>query len=60
VFVELDTRRNAGYAVSLERDRDTGDTQIVVADIPDASLLVFLVADANARDAFRRSFRYAP
>jgi len=62
VFVELDTRQNPGYTVSLEWDRDTGDTQIVVADIRDASLLVSLslVAGANARDASRRPFRYAP
>ena len=60
MFVELDTRQNAGYTVSLEWDRDTGDTQIVVADIRDASLLVSLVAGANARDASRRPFRYAP
>jgi hypothetical protein len=60
VFVELDTRQNAGYTVSLAWDRDTGDTQIVVADIPGASLLVSLVVGANARDASRRPFRYAP
>ena len=60
MFVELDTRQNAGYTVSLEWDRDTGDTQMGVADIRDASLLVFLVVGANARDAFRRPFRYAP
>ena len=60
MFVELDTRQNAGYTVSLEWDRDTGDTQIVVADIRDASLLVFPVSGANAGDAFRHPFRYAP
>ena len=60
MFVELDTRQNAGYTVSLEWDRDTGDTQIIVADIPGASLLVSLVAGASARDASRRPFRYAP
>lgn len=60
MFGELDTRQNAGYTVSLEWDRDTGDTQIVVADIRDASLLVFPVPGANARDAFRRPFRCAP
>jgi hypothetical protein len=60
VFVELDTRQDAGYTISLEWDRDTGQTQIVVADIRDASLLVFPVPGANAGDAFRDPFRYAP
>jgi hypothetical protein len=50
VFVELDTRQDAGYTISLEWDRDTGETQIVVADI----------RSANAGDAFRHPFRYAP
>ena len=60
VFVELDTRQDAGYTVSLECERDTGETQIVVADIRNASRLVFLVRGADAGDAFRYSFRYAP
>ena len=60
MFVELDTRRDAGYAVSLEWDPDTGDTQIVVADTRAASQLVFLVPNANAGDALRHPFRYAP
>jgi carotenoid cleavage dioxygenase-like enzyme len=60
MFVELDTRENAGYAVSLEWDRDTGRTQIVVADSRDASVLVFLVPGAYAGDALRHPFRYAP
>jgi hypothetical protein len=60
VFVELDTRQDAGYTISLEWDRDTGQTQIVVADIRDAGLLVFPVPGANAGDAFRDPFRYAP
>ena len=58
--VELDTRQDAGYTISLEWDRDTGQTQIVVADIWDASLLVFPVPGANAGDAFRHPFRYVP
>jgi hypothetical protein len=58
--VELDTRQDAGHGVSLESERDTGETQIVEADIRDASRLVFLVAGANAGDAFRYPFRYAP
>jgi hypothetical protein len=60
VFVELDTRKDAGYTVSLEWDRDTGETQIVVEDSWDASLLVFLVPGEEAGDAFRDPFRYAP
>jgi hypothetical protein len=31
VFVELDTRQNEGYTVSLGWNRDTGNTRIVVA-----------------------------
>jgi hypothetical protein len=60
VFVELDRRKNAGYAVSLEWDRDTGETQIVLADSQDACVRVFLVQGVNAGDAFRHPFRYAP
>src|SRR4051812_31657594 len=58
VFVELDTRRDADDTVSLEWDRDTGETQIVVADIRDERLLVFPVPGANAGEAFRHPFRY--
>jgi len=43
VFVELDTRQNDGYTISLEWDRDTGKTQIVVDDIRIAGQLVFPV-----------------
>jgi hypothetical protein len=60
VFVELDRRQNANYTISLEWDRDTAKTQIVLADIRKASLVVFLVPGANAGDAFRHPFRYAP
>jgi hypothetical protein len=60
MFVELDTRQDAGYTVSLEWERDTGETQIVVADIRNASPIVFGVPRANAGDAFRHPFRYAP
>jgi hypothetical protein len=59
-FVELDTRQNDGYTVSLEWNRDTGMTQIVVGDILTASQLVFPVPAAEAGDAFRHPFRYAP
>ena len=60
MFVELDRRQAAGYTVSLEWDRDTGETQIVVADIRNASRLVVPVPGAYAGDAFRHPFRYAP
>jgi hypothetical protein len=60
VFVELDRRHNDGYTISLEWNRETGETQIVVADSETASLLVFLVPGANAGDALRHPFRYAP
>jgi hypothetical protein len=60
MFVELDTRQNAGYTVSLEWDRDTDDTQIVLADCRTASLLVFPVPGEIAGDAFRHPFAYAP
>jgi hypothetical protein len=60
VFVELDTRQDPGYNVALEWDRDTGSTQIVVDDIRNTNQLVFLVPSAEAGDAFRHPFRYAP
>jgi hypothetical protein len=60
VFVELDTRKNAAYTVSLEWDRDTGETQIVVADSGTSSVLVFSVPGEAASKAFRHPFRYAP
>jgi hypothetical protein len=60
VFVELDKRQDAGNPVSLEWDRNTGETQIVVVDTRDATPLVFLVPGENAGDAFRHPFRYAP
>ena len=56
--MELDTRDDAGYTVSLGWDRETGETQIVVADSRDASMIMFLVPSANAGDAFRHPFRY--
>jgi carotenoid cleavage dioxygenase-like enzyme len=60
MFVELDTREDAGYTISLEWDRDTGQTQIVVVDVTDdASPLVFRVPGADAGEAFRDPFRYA-
>ncbi len=58
--MELDTRQDAGYTVSLEWERDTDETQIVVVDSQTASLLVFPVPGENAGDAFRHPFRYAP
>jgi hypothetical protein len=60
VFVELDTRNDARYMVSLEWDRDTGETQIVVADRGASCVRAFAVAGETAGDAFRHPFRYAP
>jgi hypothetical protein len=60
VFVELDARQDAGFTVSLEWNREAGSTRIVVTDRRDESLLAFCVPGANAGDAFRHPFRYAP
>jgi hypothetical protein len=60
VFVELDTRHDARYTVSLEWDRSTGETQIVVGDSGTSSVLVFRVPGEKAGEAFRHPFRYAP
>ena len=60
MFVELDTRKGDGLTISLEWDRDTGMTQIVVEDLRAASQLVVSVPQARAGDAFRHPFRYAP
>ena len=60
MFVELDTRKGDGLTISLEWDRDSGMTQIVVEDLRAASLLVVPVPQARAGDAFRHPFRYAP
>ena len=60
MFVELNTRQGDGLTVSLEWDRDTGATQIVVQDARDAHVVVFGVPRAHAADAFRHPFRYAP
>jgi hypothetical protein len=59
-FVELDTRHNDGYTISLEWNRGTDTTRIVVGDIRTARHLVFPVPAALAADAFRHPFRYAP
>lgn len=60
MFVELDTRRIDGLTVSLEWDRDTGRTQVVVTDIRAPSEMVLQVPGDRAADAFRHPFRYAP
>jgi hypothetical protein len=57
-LVELDTRQNDGFTITLEWDRDTGKTQIVVADVRNASQYVLPVPPASALDAFRHPFRY--
>ena len=59
VFVELDARHNDGFTVSLEWNRDTGQTQIVIDDTRNATQTVFRVPGVNAADAFRHPFRYA-
>ena len=59
-FVELDTRQSGGYTISLEWNRETGNTQIVVGDIRTATQLVFRIPATDAGDAFRHPFRYAP
>lgn len=58
MFVELDTRQTDGLTISLEWDRDTGTTQIVVHDARAANLIAFPVPHARAGDAFRHPFRY--
>ena len=60
MFVELNTRQNDGFTVSLEWNRHTGRTQIVIHDARTASQTVFGVPAAHAADAFRHPFRYAP
>src|SRR3954454_11456144 len=60
MFVELDTRRGDGLTVTLEWDRDTGHTQIVVHDMRSDGLIAFVVPPVSAADAFRHPFRYAP
>ena len=60
MFVELDTRRGDGLTVTLEWDRATGDTQILVHDMRYDAHIAFVVPPACAADAFRHPFRYAP
>lgn len=60
MFVELDTRQNDGLTVSLEWERETGKTQIVVDDASDESQIAVTVPRASAGDAFRHPFRYLP
>ena len=60
MFVELDTRHGDGLMVTLEWERDTGHTQIVVHDMRFDELITFAVPPASAADAFRHPFRYAP
>jgi hypothetical protein len=60
VFVELDTRTSDGFTVSLDWDRDNGQIQIVIDDARTATQTVFGVPGADAADAFRHPFRYAP
>lgn len=59
MFIELDTRHGDGLTVTLEWDRATGQTQIVVCDTRSDGPITFRVPPANAADAFRHPFRYA-
>jgi hypothetical protein len=60
MFVELETRHGDGLTVTLEWDRATGQTQIVLHDARSDGLVAFVVPPAKAADAFRHPFRYAP
>jgi hypothetical protein len=60
MFVELDTRHGDGLTVTLEWDRDNGNTQIVIQDMRSDGLIAFVVPSGSAADAFRHPFRYAP
>ena len=60
MFVELDTRQDSNFTVSLEWNRDTGETHIVVTDWGTSRVLIFPVAGEQAGEAFRHPYRYAP
>jgi len=60
MFVELDSRQIAGLTVSLEWDRDTGRTQVVVTDIRVPGEMLLPVQGDRAAHAFRHPFGYAP
>ena len=60
MFVELDTRHDFNFTVSLEWNRDTGETHIVVTDGGTSRVLIFPVAGEHAGEAFRHPYRYAP
>jgi hypothetical protein len=60
MYVELDTRQEPSYTVSLEWDRDTNATQVVIADVLTADSLAFPVPGPNAAAAFRDPLGYAP
>jgi hypothetical protein len=60
MFVELNTRETDGLTVSLEWDRDTGATQIVVQDARDASVIVLGIPNTDAADAFRHPYMFIP
>jgi hypothetical protein len=60
MFVELDARQTDGLTVSLQWNRDTGATQIVLEDARDASVIVFGIPSADAGDAFRHPYMFIP
>ena len=51
MFVELDTRHSDGLTVTLEWDRDSGQTQIVLHDARSDGLIAFGVPPVSAADA---------
>ena len=50
MFVELDTRHGDGLTVTLEWDRDTRRTQIVVHDMRSDGLIAFVVPAVSAAE----------
>ena len=59
MFAELETSGDR-LTVTLEWDRDTGQTQTVLHDIRANGLTAVGVPGATGADAFRHPFRYAP
>ena len=60
MFVELDTRHDFNFTVSLEWNRDTGETHIVVTDGGTSRVLIIPIPGEHAGEAFRHPCRYAP
>jgi hypothetical protein len=60
MFVELDTRHDFNATVSLEWNRDLGETHIVVTNSETSRVLILPVPGDQAGEAFRHPYRYAP